>query len=153
MKRRFLLIEDDDPKREHILKYLHEKYPNADVAIAKSVKSGVSLLKDNPPQIVLLDMSLPTFDVSVTESGGRPQGFGGREIMRYMDRFGISVPTVVITGYEAFVSAENRDIDLVSLGNELAKEHPANYIGLIYYNSIVGLWKEQLDFILDGQDC
>ncbi len=92
-------------------------------------------------------MSLPTFDVTPEEPGGRPQGFGGMEVLRYMDRDKIIVPTIVVTGYEAFVG-EEKDIDLVALSKELEENYPEMFVGLVYYNSIMGRWADELTDLL-----
>ena len=80
-----LLIEDEDPKLEGIQKYLRERHPTFHVTVARSVKSGLAALRIQLPDLLLLDMSLPTFDITESEPGGRPQGFGGIEIVRYLD--------------------------------------------------------------------
>jgi CheY-like chemotaxis protein len=146
---RLLLVEDEDPKREHILAFLSRRLPTAEITIAKSARSAVASLREHVPDLLLLDMSLPTFDVSANESGGRPQGFGGTEVLRYMDRFKISVPTIVITAYEAFFSTEKKGIDLARLSQELQQTHSRNYRGLIYYNSIIGGWDEELSTMIE----
>src|SRR5215208_7034818 len=97
-----LLIEDEDPKLLSIQKFLGELDPQIVVFTARSVKSGMASLRETRPDLVLLDMSLPTFDISGQEPGGRPQGFGGIELIRYLDAHEIQIPIVVISAYEAF---------------------------------------------------
>ncbi len=144
-----LLVEDEDPKRDHIKAFLESRLPLANIETARSVRSAIFRLKSSAPALLLLDMSLPTFDVAADEPGGRPQGFGGMEVLRYMDRYRLSVPTIVITAYEAFFSQERKGIDLRSLSDELKEKHPRTYCGLIYYNSIFGGWQEHLSELLD----
>src|ERR1700761_5575060 len=99
---RILLVEDEDPKRNHICSVLSQIRPGIELDLAKSVRSAVDQMKARVSDLVLLDMSLPTFDVHPGEPGGRPQGFGGIEVLRHMDRLNIVVPCIVITAYEAF---------------------------------------------------
>jgi len=88
-------------------------------------------------------MSLPTFDIGPGEPGGRPQGFGGIEVLRYIDRFGLLVPVIVVTAYEAF-AREGRQIDLDSLKSQLKTAHPRTFRGVVFYNSLLGAWSEEL---------
>src|SRR5664279_1242884 len=100
-----LLVEDEAPKQQHISSAIFDVQPEAEVRIARSVRSAIDEMRKRQPDLMLLDMSLPTFDVGPTESGGRPQNFGGSEILRYMDLYELHVPTVVVTAYEAFSKA------------------------------------------------
>lgn len=140
---RILLIEDEVPKQEHILAALKEIRPSASVNVARSVRSAIEAIVAEPPDLLLLDMSLPTFDVGPKESGGRPQNFGGAEVLRYMDLYERPLPTVIITAYEAF-SKGGRPVDHGSLHSQLTQDHPASYRGLIYYNSLFSEWRREL---------
>ncbi|MCK1342737.1 CheY-like chemotaxis protein [Bradyrhizobium sp. GM2.2] len=140
---RILLIEDEVPKQEHILAALKEIRPSASVNVARSVRSAIEAIVAEPPDLLLLDMSLPTFDVGPKESGGRPQNFGGAEVLRYMDLYERPLPTVIITAYEAF-SKGGRPVDHGSLHSQLTQDHPVSYRGLIYYNSLFSEWRREL---------
>jgi CheY-like chemotaxis protein len=140
---RVLLIEDEVPKQEHILSALKELRPLARVRVARSLKSAIEEIVSDRPNLVLLDMSLPTFDIGPKESGGRPQNFGGVEVLRYMELYDLHFPTVVITAYEAF-SKGGKPVDHDSLHNQLLQDHPSSYKGLIYYNSLFSEWRREL---------
>jgi CheY-like chemotaxis protein len=140
---RVLLIEDEDPKRRHILAEFRRIVADASVAVAKSVTSALDAIERERPDLLLLDMSLPTFDISDQEDGGRPQGFGGIEILRYLDLQEVRVPTIVITGYEAFPKAGGQ-LDLEGLRKELEKDFPDIFLGLLHYNSSLEEWKHEL---------
>ncbi|PZQ86410.1 MAG: response regulator [Leifsonia xyli] len=114
-----LLVEDEAPKRQHIEKLLGELTPHATLFFARSVNSALDILEANEINLVVLDMSLPTFDVGERERGGRPQGFGGTEVLRHMAMAEIIRPTVVITGYEGFVREGGSTVDLAQLRSEL----------------------------------
>jgi len=143
-----LLVEDEDPKRNHITSVLRQIQPDAEIQLARSVRSAVDRIKERTPDLVLLDMSLPTFDVKPGEPGGRPQGFGGIEVLRYMDRFKIVVPSIVITAYEAFPK-EGRQIQLAALADQLLKAHPNTFSGLIFYNALIGGWERELSGLIE----
>ena len=144
---KILVVEDEAPKREHICTFLQSTWPDADVETAKSVRTGIEAILHGGVELLILDMSLPTFEVSANESGGRPQNFGGAEIMRYMDLYDIEIPVIVVTAYEAFSKA-GQPIDHESLNEQLARDHPRFYKGLIYYNSLFAEWKKELESLV-----
>lgn len=137
------LIEDDGFKREKIRAFLSELFPNSQVTEARSAKSAMHLIGRDAPDLVILDMSLPTFDISPRESGGRPQGFGGVEVLREMDRRGLIAPVVVVTQYEAFESDDER-MGLPQLKQKLSEDHASIFIDLVYYETASEVWKTSL---------
>jgi CheY-like chemotaxis protein len=149
-----LIVEDEAPKSERLLQFLKAQWASIEVRTARSVRSAINEIRKQPPHLLLLDMSLPTFDIGPDEPGGRPQGFGGIEVMRYVDLFEIKVPIIVVTAYEAFsrdggVAVNHKDLD-----QELRLEHAENYRGLVYYNSLFSDWKIQLsDLIVKHLGC
>ena len=145
-----LLVEDEAPKQERILSFLQDNWPFANVRTARSVRSAIQQLCTQRPDLILLDVSLPTFDVGPNETGGRPQNFGGVEVLRYMDLYEQIVPTIVVTAYEAF-SKNGQAIDHRSLDNQLSQDHPNSYRGLIYYNSLFSEWRTILEEAIAAQ--
>lgn len=146
---RLLIVEDEAPKREHIIAFIGRENLDFELEIAKSVRSAIESLRKSIPDLILLDMSLPTYDVGANEPGGRPQGFGGIEIMRYMDRLGMVVPIIVVTAYEAF-NKGGKDVDLRSLAEELKSEHPETFRGIVYFNSMFEEWSRELIVLINA---
>lgn len=140
-----LIVEDEDPKSTQIELFLRGLCIPMDIRSAKSVNSALDCLDEKTPDLILLDMSLPTIDVDISkkESGGRPQGFGGVEVLRYMKYSGMSCPTIVVTGYEAF-PREGGDLDIAQLTSELEREFPNTLHGVLHYNSTYETWKSEL---------
>lgn len=142
-----LIVEDEAPKRRHLMQFVARNFPLARVRTANSVRSAIDSLLAQAPDLLLLDMSLPTFDVGSEESGGRPQGFGGIEVMRYMDLYGIVAATIVVTAYEVF-SKEGKPVGIELLSDELRQEHPTTFVGMVYYNSLFGDWERNLETLI-----
>lgn len=143
-----LLVEDEAPKRRHIENLLAELTPLARISIARSVNSALDVLELDLVDLLILDMSLPTFDVGERERGGRPQGFGGTEVLRNMVMAEIRCPTVVITGYEGFVREGGSTVDLAQLRGELIAEFPDFLRAVLHYNSTFDEWKTVLSTTL-----
>lgn len=145
-----LLVEDEEPKRKHIERFLSSLGIAMDLSVAASVNTALDELEKEKPSLLLLDMSLPTFEIRERETGGRPQGFGGIEILRHMVLSGIECPTVVITGYEAFIREGGRRVDLSELRAELQEEFPHQLRGVLHYNSTYEEWKTELEAALES---
>lgn len=117
--------------------------PEARIVLERAVNSGLSRIEKERPDLILLDMSLTTFAVGPGEPGGRPQNFGGIEILRQMQRKGIVVPVIVITQHERFAKG-SQEVHLSTVRRELTEQHSSVFRGLIYYNSAVGDWEKFL---------
>lgn len=139
-----LLVEDDQFKARRLERTLGEIDPSAIVVRANSVTASVRALDgDEKFALVVLDMSLPTFDVGPRESGGRPEGFGGREVMRFMVNNDVDVPVIIVTQFETFLES-GREIDLATLARSLANEFPRLFNGVVYYDAASERWQSEL---------
>jgi CheY-like chemotaxis protein len=145
-----LLVEDEAPKRKHIESLISKIAPACRQSTARSVNSALEILETEAVDLLLLDMSLPTFDVGERESGGRPQGFGGTEILRHMVMAEIFAPTVVITGYEGFTREGGTTVDLTQLRTELLDEFPSLVRAVLHYNSTYDEWKTVLTATIES---
>ena len=139
-----LLVEDESPKLAHIRRYMRESFSYVSVVSALSVSSAIDAIDESEFDFLLLDMSLPTFDVGQGETGGRPQGFGGIEILRYIAMSGLKLETIVLTGYEAFPDETGRIIDLETLRTRLVTEFPGAVQNVIHFSSSLEGWKLSL---------
>ena len=117
--------------------------PSAEVVFAASYHSGVKVLSNQRWDVVILDMSMPSFDVSLDDDGGHPQAYGGREILRHLDRKRIAVSCIVLTQFDTFGRGTERKT-LTQLDEELRAAHSRNYLGAIHYDIAVEGWRETL---------
>lgn len=145
MRSKILIVEDETPKCENIQAHLLKLNKNFQIFIAKSVTSALDYLEQNVPSVIILDMSLPTFDISKNEGGGRPQVLGGNEILRTMELMGINCPTILLTGYETFQRANGSTVTLSQIREELKKRFPKLIQNILYYTSIYDEWKSELN--------
>jgi CheY-like chemotaxis protein len=145
---RILLIEDDAFKAKRLCSFLRAEAPQNDVMLERSVSAGLARLFANPiPDILLLDMSLSTFDVGPRETGGRPQNFGGITVLEHMFRRDLKVPALVITQFESFPK-EGGELSLDDLSRDLSSRFPEIFKGLIYYSSRETEWERRLQSLV-----
>ena len=145
---RVLIVEDDENKRKQVTNFVEEIWPASHMDVERSLQSGLRSILLGDLDVIVLDMSLPTFDVTVEEDGGRLQAYAGREILRQMDRRQITVPVVVVTQFDKFgegAAALTRE----ELDAQLRHAHPQIYCGMVYYNVALDGWKDDLRWIID----
>jgi CheY-like chemotaxis protein len=151
-----LLVEDDDRKREQLAAFLEQEFPEARVEMARSFRSARRALTVGHYSLVLLDMSLPTFDVGyrdngLHEDGGTPQAFAGRDLLWHMDARGVSTPVIVVTGYEQ-IGTGDEAVPLETLDAELKRNHPNTYKGFVFYVPASSSWRHELFAMLKRLD-
>lgn len=145
---RILIVEDDENKREQIISHLKERDSKCEIIERRSYQSGLKEIVMNSCDVILLDMSMPTYDKSPTESGGRPRPFGGREILNQMESRGLAIPVIVVTQFETF-GEDPTTLSLSELDDELRKNHEHIYRGAVYYNTALNNWRDDLADLLE----
>ncbi|ASG03213.1 response regulator [Vibrio anguillarum] len=149
---KILIIEDDDYKVEHLEEYLRELYLNIQIDKAFSVKGAKKLISNFSGDAVLLDMTLPTYDISKESSGGRPQGFGGIEVLRFMEMIESETPVIIVTQFQSFeIKDNNKEVtrDISYLKELLEEEDFVNFKGIVQFSSSTEKWKDDLKEFLD----
>ncbi|MGM8062689.1 hypothetical protein [Vogesella indigofera] len=147
---KILIIEDEFDKREKIKGHLVEILGDQLFVVERdSLRSAFKAIVTEPDyDLILLDMSMPSFDVTSDEpAGGPPESFAGREIMAQMKLRGINIPVVVITQYKLF---EGGEVSLDELILQFETKFSDFFQGAIYYNSAIEGWKRELKQKVDA---
>src|SRR5437763_874403 len=97
-----LIIEDDDQKSAQLRNFLGSFDPAMEVIEARSYMSGLTQLLAVKPAVVLLDMTLPTYDSDDIEGVNRIRTYGGKEILGDIVRRRIATKVAIITHFETF---------------------------------------------------
>jgi CheY-like chemotaxis protein len=116
-----LLVEDDEFKASDVAKVLAETVPDANLQRAMSVTTALKAINRSAYSLIVLDMSLPTFDLSGPGGGGSPQGQGGLEVLRLARRLGNPSPFVIMTQYPD-IEIDRRDVPL-SMASRTLRDH------------------------------
>jgi CheY-like chemotaxis protein len=144
-----LVIEDDEPKQRSIVSFLNRHLiTGCRIEIAQSLSSALGRLTQMAIALAIVDMSLPTFDLTKDRrGGGQPQGFGGADILRFIDSETTDTRSVVVTQYEEFdLLGDGARQDLSALESLLKNDLDARFLGVIHYSSQHGPW--QLDLLI-----
>lgn len=142
---KILIVEDELDKREKIINFLKSDLGQDCVEIieAESLRSGLrALIQNSDIDIVLLDMSMPGYDVTTDEpGGGNPESYAGKELMSQMRLRNIKIPVIVITQYKKF---KKENISLEELTQEFEEQFSDFFWGTIHFSSAVEGWKKSL---------
>ena len=120
---------------------------NVSVSVAASYNRGLTVAGGESFDLIILDMSMPTFDRTETERGGRFRVFGGKEIVSRLKKQNKLSPFVVLTGYSQF-SDEKDNLSLAQI-NDLLTLYGDHYKGTIYFDSATSVWKQGLSTVIE----
>lgn len=141
-------MEDDQNKLRQLVDYIQNNWTGSSVTEKRSFQSGLKELTKGGYDLLLLDMTLPTFDKSARETGGRPRAFAGKDILSQMEWRKIQVPVIIVTQFESF--GEGANITSLEELKVQLKDTYTQYKGTVYYNAASDRWKEQLGIIISS---
>ncbi len=143
MTMEILVVEDNPFKRNRIVEVIKNAFPFCAVQESHSFTSAWKCISHEAFSLIVLDMSLPTFDKTDTESGGVFRVFGGKELARKMIKRGIDSKLIFITQYKNFSDNVN-SCSFESLKTNLLIEYEQNCLGFILYSNNQSEWREEL---------
>lgn len=146
---KLLLIEDDENKRAKLADFLAREFGGWEVVAASSLITGLRAVVREQPDIVILDMTLPNYEVTTEDGGGQMHIFGGREFLRQLKRRQLASRVVVVTQFETFGKPPNT-MNLAELAESLSDEFPEQYLRTIYYHASIDTWERELASELRG---
>jgi DNA-binding NarL/FixJ family response regulator len=138
-----LIIEDDPNKSLQIRNFLVGLMASVEIEERRSYQSGLLAALHEQVDIVLLDMSLPTYDISSSEPGGRPRPFAGREILEELDRKRRDCHVIVVTQFETFGQGDEQTT-LEAITNDLRLRFPRLFVGAVFYQPSDLKWQQRL---------
>ena len=144
---KIILIEDNEHKRKKIKDFINNLDKDILIEEAYSYTSGLKKCLDNIFDLLIIDMTMPTYDKSSSESGGRFRTYGGKEIIRQLKRKNKEIPFVVVSQYSKF-SENNETLSLEEIAEQLNNISQEFYIDTLLYDTSSSNWKILLENIL-----
>lgn len=141
---KLLLVEDDEHKMNDIISYIDTLKKNIIVETARSVESGVQAAVDNRYDLVLLDMTIPNFDITEKSDGGKSYKNGGEIIVKELIDEEVAFRCAVITQYETF---NNETIDQIS--QRIRQLCGDDYLGYVKYSTNTESWRQGLKELIE----
>jgi DNA-binding NarL/FixJ family response regulator len=140
--RQILIVEDNHLKLEKLKQFLESEYKDLELSERTSYNSALREIALNYRNydLVLLDMSMQTYDISNEESGGEPEPLAGKNILKQIYLRDIPTKVLVVTMYENFVDGTK----IAKLDKDLMSEFPDNYCGYIFFSHTNLDWATEL---------
>lgn len=138
---RILIVEDLPEKAEEIKMVIANEFPEIEIEERTSYHSAIEEIYKNYLlyKLILLDISMSTFDVNVEENGGLPESLAGKRILQGMYLRDIPTKVKVVTMFESFDGKSIKELD-----RELKEDNPDSYDGFIFFSFKKSEWKKQL---------
>lgn len=143
---RVLIIEDTEAKMKVIEECVRGNGEEWEFTEAMSYSAGIQKIYAGGWNLILMDMSLPTYNISRTESGGTKKPVAGKELMARMLSRKIFIPVIIITQFDTF--GDNQSLE--SLNKEFEEEYTQIWRGTISYDKPG--WQEQLLKLIEEID-
>lgn len=138
---KILLIEDYEEKANNIFAFLRSEFPDFQIIHRTSYNSAQEEIFEHGSDysLILLDMSMSTYDLTADVSGGLPEPSAGQYILEGMFLRQITTPVIIVTMYNVFGRKQLEAFDI-----ELKENYPQNYKSYVYYSSQKNDWKNEL---------
>jgi len=132
MNKRLLIIEDNEPKLNRLRQFCKENLQDYTVEDRRSYNSALAEVVYNGKSydLILLDVSMNTYEVNGDASDGEQEPLAGSNILRFMKLRKIKVPVIVVTMYESFVDG----IKINKLDEGFREKYSEFYKGFVYYS-------------------
>lgn len=136
-----LLVEDVLDKADKIKKCVNEEFSGVEIADCSSYHSALKEIFENHDQysLILLDMSMSTYDQNVEEFGGMPEAMAGKRILEGMFLREIATKVIIVTMYENFGGEGIKQLD-----KEFKVDYIDNYVGYVFFSFNKTDWQKQL---------
>lgn len=140
-----LIVEDEISKEQSIKKFIIDIIPDVEITTSRSITSAIINVRLKKFDFVILDMSLPLYDLNDMEysEDNEFEALGGKFVLDEIDRLEKNSKVILITAFDVIGEGE-RQIELSQIKSELEVLYPNNYIDSIFYNSSSFEWKNQL---------
>ena len=142
MLKKILIIEDNETKLEHIKAFCKQSLKQCMLNDKQSYNSAQQevIFHGSEYDLILLDVSMNTYDNTQKEDNGEQEPLAGANILRFMKLRHIYTPVVVITMYESFVDG----VRINALDERFRAQYNEIYKGFVYYNLKSDDWKDEL---------
>lgn len=142
-----LIVEDDLNKIRQLADCVAEQMPGVVPVLRHSYQSGLKEALCKGAEVMILDMTMPTYDISTAERGGDTKTYAGVDILSEIARNGLKTKVIIVTQFESFGQGPERKT-LRELEQELEKSFSANYVGTVFYQASESKWRTELSGML-----
>ena len=148
---RILAIEDNDAKWDRIEPVIARVLPDAKIVRARDLHDGEREVEKDGWDLLLLDVSLDIRAGAGRAGRGSHDYVGGLKIAGRMFYLECEVPTIIVTGFDAFPTGTASSANDVILGLEDVEREAGRLLGDYLLGAIrfgTGDWEAQLANLL-----
>ena len=144
-----LLVEDDEFKSNAIQSEILELGLKADFQVETTVHGAVQKLNEQDFDLILLDMSLPSYQLIQGKGSPIPMPSGGMEVLMELDYLGRQDEVIILTQYYEI------EIDEILYSHKDAQEkinqeYNVNLLRIILFKREDKDWKKILSEEIEG---
>ena len=144
---RVLIIEDNKNKLKKVKETAMKLLPAASVHDAISYTGGIRRIYEEQWDLILLDMTLPVYDITPHDNGGDRRSTAGKEIMKRMQNRGKIIPTIIITQFDTFGES---GLSISDLNDEFSNDLKEIWKGTVNYVDASKKWQIDLKNIINN---
>ncbi|PIA67635.1 response regulator [Pseudomonas sediminis] len=137
------IVEDDLLKLGKIESYLSIILPQAKLRNFGSFNSGLRACELKVPDLVILDMALPTFDRQPNRREGRLRPLGGYDLLRKLALKELATKVIVITQLTEFGDGIE-EMSFGEISQTCLSEFPNIFLGSVYFGQASLDWQSKL---------
>lgn len=140
---KILIVDDSEYKVEAMRSLLAECCATTEVIVARSFQGGLARLEEECPDLVLLDMTLPTSEREDGQLDGRDRLYGGKELLGEMDLIELDTSVILVSQFDHFGEPPH-SVQLGTLTEQLKLQYPSLFVDSVYYSNVDSRWRERL---------
>lgn len=135
--RAVLIVEDKDAKFEDVKHLVEQLSSDVDIRRATTVVEAENMLTEKDWHFLVLDISMDINGTSKGALGGGHASLGGLDVVDTMYYEALTIPTIIVTGLDYFISPNDTEgsdyIGLDELDAMMSKRLSGQYLGCIRY--------------------
>lgn len=142
------IVEDDPLKADSLSSFMKSTDEAAIVKVFRSYYSGLSEIMKKRPDLLILDMTLPTYDRTPATRAGRIRPLGGYDLLRKVRLHHASVHAIVVTMLESFGDGDD-EISYSDMTKTCQEEFKDMFLGSVFFQLGISNWQSELNAIYD----
>jgi CheY-like chemotaxis protein len=150
LERSVLIVEDVDDKFRDVTRVIEQLFGH-DLVLhrATNLNDAEDMLAQAEWSLLLLDLSMDITETKSVDTSSGHASLGGLDILERMSLLRISIPTILVTGFDSFQDSDRFGNTITHLPDveRLAKDWiDASYIGYVRYGPT--RWDKRLRMLL-----
>lgn len=139
------IVEDSALKASNISSFFAQTFPLLrQPDVSGSFQSAMRAIIESKPDLILMDMTIPTFDRKPNSREGRNRPIGGYDLMCKMKHKSILAGVIVVTQLETFGEGDE-EVSFSEITSRCQREFPNLFLGSVYYDQVGLNWRADLE--------